>query len=179
MRGEYLYFASVSLSGINVFGTAGKWYVTNGRKCPSVNILPQFNGTNDHLIFKVKPGTKFVPYDCKHYNIQASADYTYIERLVGEPRALPYGFMWWHLNAMRANIYHKQLDNFASTPDGFSEISDLLNLSAPEIYGVLNSDFVSDSSKVLFTFYYAHCRAEIPLKSLSQINLPYSEKPKE
>lgn len=152
---------SVSLSGINVFFHGDRRYIPQGLKTGGLNILGQFNGTGDHLLFKVRKGTRFVPYDCTEYSTLTSANYTYIEKLVGEPRGFSYGFMWWHLNAMRCGIYARQTENLRLHPEAFVEAGEYLSRTPREILDSINPDFLHPLAGVNFAFYMANSRDEV------------------
>lgn len=151
---------SVSLSGINVFYNAGRWYIPQGLKTGELNILGPFNGTGDHLLFKVRKGTRFVSYDCKEYSTLTSANYTYIEKLQGAPRGFSYGFMWWHLNPMRRNIYSRQQQNLRKHPEAFVEAADYLDYSPQQILDSINTDFIHPLAGVNYTFYCYNTKGE-------------------
>lgn len=152
-----------ALSGINIFRDPdGTEFVTQGLKTNGLNILGQFNGTADHLIFKVRKGTRFVPFDCSDYSRHTSAQYTYIEKLVGAPRALPWGFMWWHLNTMRARIYGRQLHNLKNHTASFVQRADFMMLTPEEIISRANPDFIPELAAVNYAFYWTFCKNEIP-----------------
>lgn len=156
---------SISLSGINIFMNKMETYVTQGLKTNGLNILAQFNGTSDHLIFKVRKGTRFKPFDCTEYNLLTSSQYTYIEHLTGNPRPFSWGFMWWHLNAMRSKIYLKQQENLSTYPDSFIPIKDFIGKTSDDLQNMFNSEFVSQAMKSNYIFYWENCKNEIPLQS--------------
>lgn len=159
---------SVSLSGINVFFLDDRRYIPQGLKTGGLNILGQFNGTGDHLLFKVRRGTRFAPYDCSEYSTLTSANYTYIEKLRGEPRGFSYGFMWWHLNPMRCGIYARQTENLRQHPEAFAEASEYLSRTPREIIESINPDFLHPLAGVNFAFYMANSREEVDLTTLQK-----------
>lgn len=152
---------SAAMSGINLFIAPGdKAYVTQGCRTGNLNVLGQFNGTTDHLIFKVRKGVHFRPFDDPDYALHTSASYTYIEKLAGMPRPFQWGLMWWHLNAMRSNIYARQLENLAALPDAFRALDDFRRTDAAAI--PFNSDFVQEKMAQNYRFYWTFCRSEVP-----------------
>lgn len=159
---------SVALSGVNVFYTEGHWYVPQGLITGDLNILPQFNGTGDYLLFKVKKGTRFVPFDCEEYSALTSARYTYIEKLTGMPRGFSYGLMWWHLNSMRRNIYERQQQNLRDYPAAFVEAGEYLARTPREILDSFKDESVNDFLKVNYTFYYANAGDEADPRTLER-----------
>ena len=85
------YDAQVSLSGLNVYCNTQNWYVTIGKCTKYINILPPYNGTGDHLIFKATDNTFYVPFDSESYNLQRSEKFTIIEHFQGDKFPLPIG----------------------------------------------------------------------------------------
>lgn len=166
---------SVALSGLNVFIKDNNHYVPQGLKTYKLNILPQFNGSNDHPIFKVKKGTRFVPYDDKSYGAFVSAKYTFIEKLTGTPRSFSWGFIWWHLNGMRVNIYAGQSENFLKYPHVFMPLRDFLALSPEQVSQAFNHDFVTAPLRTNYTFYWTHCRHEISPDTITKYSFPHTQ----
>ena len=114
--------ACLSLSGINVVVDRDV-YVSLGKVNPIINILPPFNGENDHLIFKVSSSTYYRKFDMPYYNKLRSTQYSLIEEFVHPYKAcLPLGFFWFHLNSMRDNCVEKVLRAKESNLDSFMNI---------------------------------------------------------
>lgn len=108
----------VSLSGLNVF-FKDEWYITMGGINDQLNILPPYNGVGDHIIFKISKRTRYIPDIQPSYCLMTSTKYSIIEKFVGISTALPFGFLWFHLNSMRVKIYDRQLNNFKTYPSKF------------------------------------------------------------
>ncbi len=107
------YKISIYLSGYNVSWFEKKWYVPLGQlneKTP--NILCPYNGVTDHTIFRLTSETYFTPAEIKEYAQLNSHKYSLIETLCGLPIAVPYGFIWIHLNGVRRHIYDYQISNW-------------------------------------------------------------------
>ena len=110
----------LSLSGVNVFYDKA-WYVPLGGLGKTINILPPFNGENDHILFRVIPELYYRKFDTCYYNILRSTNYSIIEEFVHPYSYQYYGFCWYHLNAMRNSCRalvkeekHKQPSRFVS-----------------------------------------------------------------
>lgn len=144
-----------SYSGINIiFNKSGQSMVPLGLETIKLNILMPFNGNGDHLIFKVKPETMFVPYDCPEYNIQTSSKYTYIEVLKGTGRFYLNGFLWWHLNGVRKNNYLNQLYNVANYSNSFMSLHEYLNNEGQNISTRVKSKLFTKRNQANFYINY-------------------------
>lgn len=131
---------TTSYSGINIVADdKDNKLIPLGRETSDLNILPPFNGVGDHLIFKVKSNTRFIPYDCEEYKTMISGDYTYIEKLVGNSRFFLNGFLWWHLNGMRKNIIGKQRENIQNYPESFLLFDKAVCFSPEELLSLCKS----------------------------------------
>lgn len=149
----------LSLSGLNVFKDKGKWYVPLGRRDKLINILPPFNGEGDHLIFEVSSETYFRKYNMPYYNLLANTNYSLIEEFVHPYKMLCAGFAWFHLNAMRDNIYDKVVSVKRKYPSCFEEIFDFLNMRYMDVILKVDKEMFSLRQKVLFSFTYkSDCR---------------------
>lgn len=167
-----LFKISISLSGINLVHDTNKWLVPLGRITGKLNILPPYNGVGDHLIFKVTEDTYFVPYDCVEYNKLTSNNYTFIERLVGVKRSFPYGFIWWHFNGIRRNIYYEQQNNISRFNNSFLDIDKFTNVKFNEISDQISKDLLHPSTHALFEVYHNTFANEKELSNLK--NLKYN-----
>ena len=118
----------VSMSGLNVIKNKD-WYVTLGRKGEDVNVLPPYNGIDDHLIFKMTENVYYRRDDNKHYNLLRGDSYSYIEWFMHDGgRHLYIGPCWFHINAMRENIYPKLLEMMKEYPNAFCSIDSFLKM---------------------------------------------------
>lgn len=153
---------SVALSGLNIFMNKEGIYSPQGKITGKLNILPQFNGTSDYLLFKVNKNTCFFPYEDPSYGTFTSSKYNFIEGFRGAARGFSWGLIWWHLNSMRRNIYIEQIENFNTHPDTFIDLNCFMDLSTQEIETRFNPELVSKDMGTQYLFYWENCRNEIP-----------------
>ena len=111
----------LSFSGVNVFKDR-LWNVSLGLKNDVLNILPPFNGENDHLLFKVSQKTFYRKFDMDYYNLISNSTYSLIEEFVHPYKPMLMGFCWFHMNAMRGRLKDKVLQVKNSKPDSFESI---------------------------------------------------------
>lgn len=138
---------NVCLHGVNAIPVGDCLYVSLGEVCESNhNIMPPFNGGNDHPIFRVTEATHFVPYFDKTYNKLNNKHNSVIESLVGLGSMFMAGISWVHLNAWRSSVKDKTLANLKSRPDCFVEID---KLNADLIYRRPCSAIFTDDLKVI------------------------------
>ncbi|MEG2341034.1 MAG: hypothetical protein RSA53_09480 [Odoribacter sp.] len=64
--------------------------------------------------------------------------------------ALPYGFMWMHLNGMRRNLYPQQLENFVHSNDRFLELSDFIKKKFKEVNCISDTTILPEQSRLLY-----------------------------
>lgn len=162
---------SLTLSGINLFIYNQEHYVTQGFKTGDLNILGPFNGTADHPIFKVRKSTRFVPYDCQEYNSLISAQFSFIEKLKGIPKTLPWGFMWWHLNSIRRKIMARQISNFMNHRDAFVDIQEFKKISSNDILSMSKSEFIGEMNGRNYALLWKYTRHELPINSLKDLKI--------
>lgn len=142
----------ISLSGINVFYNKD-WFVSLGKTNELINILPPYNGTGDHLIFKVSNDTYYMPWDSQSYNIQRSDKYSLIESFSYHKRIFSVGTCWFHLNAMRSNIYDKVKSAQVKYPKSFIKIKDFFQADYDKYINYrIDNKMANTESKSLFQF---------------------------
>lgn len=123
---------NICMHGVNAIPVDGNLYVSLGEVCDNGhNIMPPFNGGNDHPIFRVTEATHFVPYFDETYNKLNNKHNSVIEHLDGLGSMFMAGVTWVHLNAWRSSAKEKTLANFKKRPDCFADID---KLSAEMIY---------------------------------------------
>lgn len=144
--------ACISLSGINVFYN-NDWFVPLGKTTDIINILPPYNGTGDHLIFKVDNNTYYLPWDSPSYNLQRSDKHSLIEYFSFSKRIFSVGTCWFHLNAMRANIYNKVKSVQRQYPNSFIKLNAFFNTDYDKkINNKIDNNMANIESKSLFQF---------------------------
>lgn len=96
----------LSISGINIILGEKNAYVPLGNDDKDdAGLLPPFNGVTDHLIFKVNPQTYYKRWYLPTYNAHKEGK-TVIEKFHYQGKVIKYGFMWFHLNMMRSDVYN-------------------------------------------------------------------------
>lgn len=122
------YSNPVSMAGMNVVKNED-WYVTLGKKGTDVNVLPPYNGIDDHLIFKMTENVYYRRDDNKHYNMMRGDSFSYIEWFMHDGgRHLYIGPCWFHINAMRSNTYPKLVKKMQECPLAFCSIEKFLKM---------------------------------------------------
>lgn len=144
--------ACISLSGINVVEDEGKWYVPMGWKNDNFNILPPYNGENDHLIFRVSPHTYYKPLVLTYYNMQRNNPYSVIEEFVHPYKPMFMGFAWFHLNSMRRNLCDRVREIRHGNPARFMELPRFLHSSWRDIDRSTDREMTTLHQRVLFSF---------------------------
>lgn len=142
----------VYLSGYNMFCKDKLWYVSLGKKNDGrINILPPYNGVTDHSIFCLSSHTYFAPIEIQEYARLNFHKRSVIEILCGLKVALPYGFMWMHLNGMRRNIYHQQIENFVDESNRFLLLGDFLEKKFDDVNCTSDQNILSPQSRLLYS----------------------------
>lgn len=160
----------LSLSGINVFNDGVKWYVPLGKKDNLINILPPYNGENDHLIFKVSSETYYKCVDMPYYNILTSAKYSLIEEFIHPYKPMFMGFAWFHLNSMRESCRLKVLEVKNKYPDRFVEVEKFVSLNFNEVERRTDKAINTLYQRLLFAFIHT------AYKSFIKKNLTFLDK---
>lgn len=128
------YKISIYLSGYNVSWFEKKWYVPLGQFNENTpNILSPYNGVTDHTIFRLTSETYFAPAEIKEYAQLNSHKYSLIETLRGLPIAVPYGFMWFHLNGVRRKMYDCQIANWERYRGRYMEFEEFVKTKSNNI----------------------------------------------
>lgn len=145
--------ACLSFSGINVIQDK-EWSVSLGLVNETLNILPPFNGENDHLLFKVSDKTYYRKFDMEYYNMISNSSYSLIEEFVHPYKPMFMGFCWFHLNAMRSRFKNKVLDVKHKSPESFEQIDSFLNLDYSKVESRADKRMHSLYQRVLFSYIY-------------------------
>lgn len=162
--------AQVSLAGINVFYN-NCWYVTMG-KCTNkdINILPPFNGTGDHIIFKATSKTYYSPFDSKDYIKQRSDHYALIEQFKGACLPIPIGLFWYHLNTMRKDCQIKLNAIFSIYKEYFVKLDSFSKMNYQnEIEKIVDKNMSKPNERALFQFLHLSTSESLYQKYLNKI----------
>lgn len=162
--------SQVSLSGLNLVFVNRRWYVTKGKCTNIINILPPYNGTGDHLIFKATKDTYYEPLDSEEYNIQRSDRYSLIEQFVGDNYPIPIGTFWFHLNTMRPQTLSKLVQVYKDYPDCFIDIEQFVNLDYyNDLDRQIDDKIASTNVRALFQFLHATDECNSITNNIDQI----------
>ena len=145
--------ACLSFSGLNVYKD-NLWYVTLGLKNNALNVLPPFNGENDHLLFKVSNQTYYRKFDMDYYNLISNSSYSLIEEFVHPYKPMFMGFCWFHMNAMRSRFKKQVLSVKQSNPEAFERIDTFLKYNYRTVERKADKRIHSLYQRVLFSFIY-------------------------
>lgn len=145
--------ACLSFSGLNVYKD-NLWYVTLGLKNNALNVLPPFNGENDHLLFKVSDQTYYRKFDMDYYNLISNSSYSLIEEFVHPYKPMFMGFCWFHMNAMRSRFKKQVLSVKQSNPEAFERIDTFLKYNYRTVERKADKRIHSLYQRVLFSFIY-------------------------
>ena len=145
--------ACLSFSGLNVYKD-NLWYVTLGLKNNALNVLPPFNGENDHLLFKVSNQTYYRKFDMDYYNLISNSSYSLIEEFVHPYKPMFMGFCWFHMNAMRSRFKKQVLSVKQSNPEAFERIDTFLKYNYRTVEQKADKRIHSLYQRVLFSFIY-------------------------
>lgn len=161
-------FLTLSLSGLNVYkpGTSD-WYVPLGLKCEPMNILPPFNGENDHLIFKICNRTFYKPLVSKYYNLQRSSSYSVIEEMVHPYIPINVGFFWHHLNACRKTYSDKTIEAFNRHTECYLRKEEFMNADFKNIEKKSDKSMFTLYQRILFSFLFENMKSDIKNKELA------------
>ena len=147
----FLFDAQISLAGLNIFINNDEWFVGLGKCNEIINILPPYNGTGDHLIFKATDRTFYVPLDSPSYNRQRSDKFSLIERFVGDKFPIPVGVFWIHLNAMRSNVKNRVVRCFNEHSDYFISLDAFLRANyIRDLEKKIDSSIAGTNERALF-----------------------------
>lgn len=140
-----------SLSGINVFYKDDKWYIPLGAIGEKINILPPFNGVNDHLLFKVSKDTYYEPFESTQYNNMRSETYSLIETFKCPYKLYNVGYFWYHLNQNRLSVRNKIYDLHSTRDNLFVEKDMFFNMDFDVIKNKIPNALMDSAQKVLFS----------------------------
>lgn len=171
MIDAYLHYAEVgfaesthtiSLSGLNVYKSPSKeWMVPLGLKCEPMNILPPFNGENDHLIFRISDKTYYRPLVSPYYNLQRSSRYSLIEEMQHPYTPINVGFCWYHLNACRKAYSEKANASFQCHADSYMTLRKFLDSSFGEIERKSDKMMFTVYQRILFSFLFRNMKSDL------------------
>ena len=143
----------LSFSGVNVFKD-NVWGVSLGLKNNLVNILPPFNGENDHLLFKVSNKTYYRRFDMNYYNLISNSSYSLIEEFVHPYKPMFVGFCWFHMNSMRLRLKEKVLQVKRAYPKSIEDIGTFLKYSYSKVEKKSDKRIHSLYQRILFSYIY-------------------------
>lgn len=167
----YLHYAEVafsegthalSFSGLNVYKAKdNKWYVPLGLKCKEMNILPPFNGENDHLLFKINEETYYKPLVSEYYNLQRTASFSLIEEMSHPYTPINVGFCWYHLNACR-RAYSEKVENvFLQHPESYLGLESFINSSFRKVERRSDKSMFTLYQRILFSFLFKNMKSDL------------------
>ncbi len=144
---------TVSLSGLNISLRDEVKFVSLGKRIDGgINILPPYNGEGDHLIFKVKSQTYYIPFYDRQYNALNKKQHSIIEAFTGVKTFFPVGVYWFHLNSSRADILPKTLENIDNYPDSFMTINSFKSINLFKLLKAREFQLVPCNRAVVFDF---------------------------
>lgn len=177
LRKAYLHYAeigfskgthTVSLSGLNVYKPNGnEWYVPLGLKCEPMNILPPFNGENDHLIFKISDKTYYKPLVSEYYNLQRTSTYSLIEEMVPPCTPINVGFCWYHLNACRSRYSDKANEAFIHHPASYMKLHEFIESPFGEVEKKSDKTMFTLYQRILFSFLFQNMKTDFRSNNLT------------
>lgn len=164
----YLHYAEVgfsegthtlSLSGLNVYKSQNnEWFVPMGLKCEPMNILPPFNGENDHLIFKISNQTYYKPLVSEYYNMQRTTSYSLIEEMEHPYTPINVGFCWYHLNSCRRGYAKKADEAFQKHSGSYMKLHKFLASSFERIERKSDKSMFTLYQRILFGFLFPNMK---------------------
>ena len=152
--------ACLSMAGINVF-EAQATFVTLGKVCPEINILPPFNGEGDHVIFKVSDKTSYEKFEMPYYNIARTSSYSLIEEFKHPYRIMFIGYFWLHISSMRSGTVEKVAQVKKSYPESFLKINQLADYTFNKISNRSDKQIFRTFQQILFSFIYKANRTSL------------------
>lgn len=174
---SYIHFAEVnfcenkyviSLSGLNLFkNDKDEWFVPLGLKCSPMNILPPFNGENDHLLFKITDKTYFKPFASKYYNLQRSTEFSLIEEFEHPYTPINVGFCWYHLNACRKAYKEKAQESFSKHSQAYMGLNGFMNSTFDEIERQCDKSMFTLYQRITFSFLFENMKSDLLGKKIA------------
>lgn len=152
--------ACISLSGINIFYD-DDWYVSLGGLGDTINILPPFNGENDHILFKVTPTLYYKTFETEYYNTLRSTRFSLIEEFVHPYSYQYYGFCWYHLNAMRGNCKEYVKKEKQEQPSRFVSLLHFEKMPHSLIRNISDKKVYSLYQRIMFSLIFPADRTNI------------------
>lgn len=153
--------AALSLSGINVYHSGERCEISLGKINDIFNIMPPFNGENDHLIFKVSSHTYYRKFAMAYYGLLRNTGRSLIEEMVHPYVPINVGFLWMHVNAERS-VYSQKIRNARDKyGESFVGVSEFMNLSFKEIERRSDKRMFTLYQRVLFSFLFPLCRGRL------------------
>ena len=143
----------LSVSGINVFKDID-WNVSLGLKHDSINVLPPFNGENDHLLFRVSDKTYYRKFDMEYYNLISNSSYSLIEEFVHPYKPMLMGFCWFHLNSMRNRLKKEIQKVKKDNPAAFMPIGQFLSHDYRDVERRTDKRIHTLYQRILFSYIY-------------------------
>lgn len=162
--------AQISLAGLNVCYLEGNWKVTMGKCTDTINILPPYNGTGDHIIFKVTQDTYYQPLDSAEYRSQRSDTYSLIEIFHGAHYPKPVGLFWYHMNTMRPNVFPKLKSVFSENHDYFKSLNEFEQLDyIKDLEHHIDNSLASTNVRALFQFLHQSLQLGVIEKHIDKL----------
>lgn len=152
---------ALSLSGLNVFHNVNRSYVTVGYANDYFNIMPPFNGENDHLIFKVTKKTYYRRFAMDYYGKLRNTGRSLIEEMVHPYIPVNVGFCWTHVNADRIGSKDKIINLMGEVPEKFLEVKTFLGKNFKDIEKMCDYRMFTLYQRILFSFIYDACKREL------------------
>lgn len=152
--------ACLSMAGINVFEEQDT-FVTLGKVCPDINILPPFNGEGDHVIFKVSDKTVYEKFEMPYYNVARTSSYSLIEEFKHPYRIMFIGYFWLHISSMRHGTAEKVAEVKRRHPESFLKINQLADYTFNKISNRSDKQIFRTFQQILFSFIYKANRTSL------------------
>ena len=153
---------TISLSGLNVYKAKNnKWYVQLGLRCKEMNVLPPFNGENDHLLFKISDETYYKPLVSEYYNLQRTASFSLIEEMAHPYTPINVGFCWYHLNACRSAYSEKVEKVFLQHPESYLELESFIDSSFGKVERRSDKSMFTLYQRILFSFLFKNMKSDL------------------
>lgn len=155
------YSWSLSFSGINVFYYKNEGYVPLGGISERINILPPYNGTGDHLLFKVTKDCYYKKYISPMYNKLKSNDYSIIETFVCPQKEVLAGFLWYHISMERESIRNVIENEVKNKPSIFLRFDTFIKLKYKDVLTIIDTRMFAPATQTLFQNVYMVFKDEL------------------
>lgn len=151
--------AALSLSGLNVFHSDnGKCYVTLGCSHDGMNVLPPFNGENDHLIFRISDQTYYRPFVMEYYQRLHDNNLSLIEEMIHPYTPINIGYFWSHVNSDRERYKGRNNRILVEQKESFVEFDKLLNKKYKWIENRSDKNIFTLYQRLINAFLFKPCR---------------------